>query len=195
MKHLRVVLGLALILLCALLGSFVPLGTGSGTIIGLVLGSALAYLFLTHGPGRKTSQLPTSCDLNYRHQVNGGVNQKKNQLVKILLVFTASFLLWMVAPFPVQAQSLLPQGTCILAVHGISLTITLRGPNAQRACDAVLHDPAVTKAFEALGGLHETHRKSHAPVWCKRPFTGFTATIRAGNPAIGKAACKGFMSA
>src|SRR5712691_166280 len=76
MKHLRLLLGLALIPLCALLGSFVPIGTGSGTIIGLVLGIALSYLFLTYGPGRKKSQLPTSYYLNHQHQGNGGVNQQ-----------------------------------------------------------------------------------------------------------------------
>src|ERR1700730_2238009 len=76
MKHLRLVIGLALIPLCALLGSFVPIGTGSGTIIGLVLGIALSYLFLAYGPGRKKSQLPTSYYLNHQHEVNGGVNQQ-----------------------------------------------------------------------------------------------------------------------
>jgi hypothetical protein len=48
MKHLRLALGLALIPLCALLGSVVPIGTGSGTIIGLVLGVAL--LLCLHTP-------------------------------------------------------------------------------------------------------------------------------------------------
>jgi hypothetical protein len=76
MKHLRLVLGLALIPLCAVLGSFVPIGTGSGTIIGLVVGIALSYLFLAYGPGRKKSQLPTSYYLNHQHEVNGGVNQQ-----------------------------------------------------------------------------------------------------------------------
>lgn len=76
MKQLRLVLGLALIPLCAVLGSFVPLGTGSGTIIGLVVGIALSYLFLTYGPGRKKSQLPTSYYLTQQHEVNGGVNQQ-----------------------------------------------------------------------------------------------------------------------
>ncbi len=76
MKHLRVILGLALIPLCALLGSFVPIGTGSGTLIGLVIGMALSYLFLTYGPGRKKSHLPTSYYLNHQHEVNGGVNQE-----------------------------------------------------------------------------------------------------------------------
>jgi hypothetical protein len=76
MKHLRLVLGLALIPLCALLGSIVPIGTGSGTVIGLVLGIALSYLFLTYGPGRKKSQLPTSYYLDHQHEVNGGVNQQ-----------------------------------------------------------------------------------------------------------------------
>src|SRR5260370_13822753 len=74
MKHLRVILGLALIPLCALLGSFVPIGTGSGTLIGLVVGIALSYLFLAFGPGRKKSHLPTSYYLNHQHEVNGGVN-------------------------------------------------------------------------------------------------------------------------
>lgn len=76
MRHLRLILGLALIPLCALLGSVVPIGTGSGTTIGLVVGIALSYLFLTYGPGRKQSQLPTSYDLNHQHEVNRGVNQQ-----------------------------------------------------------------------------------------------------------------------
>jgi hypothetical protein len=76
MKHLRLILGLALIPLCALLGNFVPVGTGSGIIIGLVVGIALSYLFLTYGPGRKKSQLPTSYYLTHQHEVNGGVNQQ-----------------------------------------------------------------------------------------------------------------------
>jgi hypothetical protein len=76
MKHLRLILGLALIPLCALLGSFVPIGTGSGTIIGLVVGIVLSYLLLTYGPGRKKSPLPTSYYLTHQHEVNGGVNQQ-----------------------------------------------------------------------------------------------------------------------
>jgi hypothetical protein len=76
MKHLRLIPGLALILLCAWLGSFVPLGTGSGIIIGLVLGIVLSYLLFTYGPGRKKSQFPTSYYLNHQHQNNSGVNQQ-----------------------------------------------------------------------------------------------------------------------
>src|ERR1700726_2501252 len=76
MKHLRLVLGLALIPLCAWLGSFVPIGTGSRTIIGLVVGIALCYLLITYGPGRKKSPLPTSYYLKHQHQANGGVNQQ-----------------------------------------------------------------------------------------------------------------------
>ena len=76
MKHLRVVIGLAFIPLCALLGSFVPIGRGSGAIIGFVFGIVLSYLFLTYGPGRKKSRPPTSYYLNHQHQINGGVNQQ-----------------------------------------------------------------------------------------------------------------------
>jgi len=76
MKDIRLVLGLALIPLCAWLGSIVPIGTGSGTIVGLVLGIALSYLFLTYGPGHKKSQLPTSYYLDHQHEVNGRVNQQ-----------------------------------------------------------------------------------------------------------------------
>jgi hypothetical protein len=115
--------------------------------------------------------------------------------LKILLAFTASFLLWMGALFPVQAQSTLPQGTCTLAVHGIALTITVNGANAELLCEAALHDPAVTKAAEPLGGYYETHRKPHGRVWCKRSFSGFTVTIRSSAPALGKLACKSFTSA
>lgn len=76
MKQLRLVLSLALISLCAWLGSFVPLGIGSGIIIGLVVGIVLSYLFLTYGPGRKKSPLPTSYYLTHQHEINGGVNQQ-----------------------------------------------------------------------------------------------------------------------
>jgi len=60
MKQFRLLFGLALIPICAFLGSFVPIGRGSGLIIGFVVGSALAYLFLTYGPGHKKNQLPPS---------------------------------------------------------------------------------------------------------------------------------------
>jgi len=76
MKQLRLVLGLAFIPLCALLGSFIPIGTGSGIIIGLVLGVALSYLFLTYGPGGKKSPFPTSYYLAQQHEVNGGLNEQ-----------------------------------------------------------------------------------------------------------------------
>ena len=76
MKQLRLAFGLALIPLCAWLGSFIPVGTGSGIIIGLILGIVLSYLFLTYGPGRKKSQFPTSYYLNHQHEVNGGYNEQ-----------------------------------------------------------------------------------------------------------------------
>jgi hypothetical protein len=76
MKHLRVVFGLALIPLCTWFGSVVPVGTGSGIVIGFVLGMTLSYLFLTYGPGHPKSQFPTSYYLSHQHQVNGGVNQQ-----------------------------------------------------------------------------------------------------------------------
>jgi hypothetical protein len=75
MKHLRIISGLALIPLCTALGSFVPFGTGSGILIGFVLGIAFSYLFLTYGPGHRKSQLPTSYSLSQQHQDNGGINQ------------------------------------------------------------------------------------------------------------------------
>ena len=115
--------------------------------------------------------------------------------LKILLALTASFLLWMGALLPVQAQSTLPEGSCTLAVQGIALTITVNGANAEMLCEAALHDPAVTKAAEPLGGYYETHRKPHGRVWCKRSFSGFTVTIRSSAPALGKLACKSFTSA
>jgi hypothetical protein len=71
MNHLRVLLGLALIPLCAWIGSCVPIATGNGTIIGLVVGIALSYLFFACGPGRNKSHLPTSYWLNQRHQPTG----------------------------------------------------------------------------------------------------------------------------
>jgi hypothetical protein len=76
MKQLKLVLGLALISLCTWLGSFVPLGTGRGIIIGLILGVVLSYFFLTYGPGRKKSPFPTSYYLNHQHEVNGGLNEQ-----------------------------------------------------------------------------------------------------------------------
>jgi hypothetical protein len=115
--------------------------------------------------------------------------------LKIVLALTASFLLWMGALFPVQAHSTLPQGTCTLAVHGIALTITVKGSNAEVFCELALQDPQVTKAAQPLGGLYETHSKPHGKVWCKRSFSGVTVTIRSTVPAIGRAFCKGFTSA
>lgn len=76
MKHLRVILGLAIIPLCTLLGSFIPIGTGSCIVIGFVVGIALSYLFFTYGPGHRKSQLPTSYYLGHQHQNNGGVNEQ-----------------------------------------------------------------------------------------------------------------------
>lgn len=76
MKQLRLALGLALIPLCVWLGSFIPVGTGSGIVIGLALGIILSYLFLTYGPGRKKNQLPTSYYLNHQHEFNGGYNEQ-----------------------------------------------------------------------------------------------------------------------
>ena len=76
MKRLRLAVGLALVPLCAWIGSLVPIGTGSGILIGLVLGIVLSFLFLTYGPGRRKNQLPTSYYLNHQHQVNGGANQQ-----------------------------------------------------------------------------------------------------------------------
>jgi hypothetical protein len=76
MKRLRLVSGLALVPLCAWIGSLVPIGTGSGILIGLVTGIVLSFLFFTYGPGRKKNQLPTSYYLNHRHQVNSGANQQ-----------------------------------------------------------------------------------------------------------------------
>ncbi len=115
--------------------------------------------------------------------------------MKILLAFTVSFLLWMGALLPVQAHSTLPQGTCSLALHGIALTLTVKGSNAELLCELALHDPKVTQAAEPLGGFYETHRKPHGHVWCKRSISGFTFSIRSTVPAIGKAACKGLASA
>jgi hypothetical protein len=76
MNRLRMILGLALIPLFAWVGSWIPIATGSGTIIGLLIGIALSYLFLTYGPGRKKSQLPTSYLLTQQHQDNGGINEQ-----------------------------------------------------------------------------------------------------------------------
>ncbi len=76
MNHLRMILGLILIPLCAWLGSWIPIATGNGTIIGVVVGIALSYLFLTYGPGHKKSQLPTSYLLTQQHQDNNGINQQ-----------------------------------------------------------------------------------------------------------------------
>jgi len=76
MKKLRLVLGLALIPLCAWLGSLIPIGTGSGIFIGLVSGIILSYLLLTYGPGRTKRQPPTSYYLNQQHQDNSGLNQQ-----------------------------------------------------------------------------------------------------------------------
>lgn len=76
MKYLREVSGLALIPLCAWLGSFVHFGAGSGIVIGFVLGIVFSCIFLSYGPGSKKSQLPTTYYLSQQHQVNGGVNKE-----------------------------------------------------------------------------------------------------------------------
>ncbi len=73
MKRFRLVPGLALVPICAFIGSFIRIGAGSGVIVGLVLGIVLSYLFLIYGPGKK-NPLPTSYYLNQHHQMNGGVN-------------------------------------------------------------------------------------------------------------------------
>ncbi|HLX57892.1 MAG TPA: hypothetical protein VKR83_12785 [Ktedonobacteraceae bacterium] len=76
MKYLKLVFGLALIPIGVLLGSFVPIGAGSGILIGFLVGIVLSYFFLTYGPGRKKSQLPGSYYLNHDQQLNGGINQR-----------------------------------------------------------------------------------------------------------------------
>jgi hypothetical protein len=76
MNYLRILLGLSLIPLCTWLGSCIPIATGNGTIIGLVLGIALSSLFFAYGPGHNKSQLPTSYWLSQRDQDNGGINQQ-----------------------------------------------------------------------------------------------------------------------
>ena len=76
MKHLRVLFGLALIPLCAWMGSLVSIGGGSGVVLGAVLGMTLSFLFLTYGPGRANSRYPSSYYLDHDHQLNGGVNQQ-----------------------------------------------------------------------------------------------------------------------
>jgi hypothetical protein len=76
MKHLRVISGLALIPLCAWVGSLVSIGAGSGVVIGVALGITLSFLFLNYGPGHAKSRYPTSYYLNHDHQLNGGVNQQ-----------------------------------------------------------------------------------------------------------------------
>ena len=70
MKHFRLIVGLVLIPIGAFLGSFVPIGTGSGIILGFVVGIALSYLFLIYGPGHKKNQLPTSYYLNHDQHLN-----------------------------------------------------------------------------------------------------------------------------
>jgi hypothetical protein len=114
---------------------------------------------------------------------------------KILLAFSTSFLLWIGLLLPVQAHSTVPRGACTLAIHGVSLTITVEGPNAELLCQLALQDPKITKAAAPLGGLYETHKKPHGHIWCKRSFSGFTVIIRSVASAIGKAACKSFTSA
>lgn len=76
MKLLRGIFGLALVPLCVLLGSFIPIGAGSGLVIGLVVGIVLSYLFFTYGPGHRKSQLPTTYYLQHQHQFNGGANEQ-----------------------------------------------------------------------------------------------------------------------
>jgi hypothetical protein len=76
MKQLRLILGLALIPLCTWLGSLIPIGTGSGIVLGFVGGMTLSYLLLTYGPGHKKSSLPTSYYLGPQYRDNGSLNQQ-----------------------------------------------------------------------------------------------------------------------
>jgi len=76
MKHFRLIFGLSLIPIGAFLGSFVPIGPGSGILIGFFVGFALSYLFLIYGPGHKKNRLPTTYYLNHDQQLNGGMNQQ-----------------------------------------------------------------------------------------------------------------------
>jgi hypothetical protein len=70
MKYFRLIFGLALIPIGAFLGSFVPIGKGSGIIIGFVVGFALSCLFLIYGPGHKKNQLLNSYYLKRDQQLN-----------------------------------------------------------------------------------------------------------------------------
>ena len=69
------ILGLGLIPLCIIVGSFIPIGGGSAMFIGFIVGIALSYVFFTYGPGRKKNALPTTYYLSQQQQLNGGVNQ------------------------------------------------------------------------------------------------------------------------
>ncbi len=94
MKHLRIILGLTLIPLCAFLGSFVPIAGGNGMIIGFFLGIAFSCLFLTYGPGHRKSQLPTASYLNHDHQANSGVNQQAIEIKTVSIREAAVFPPW-----------------------------------------------------------------------------------------------------
>ena len=76
MKHLTILFDLALIPLCAFLGSLVPIGAGNGFVLGLFLGIVLLCLILTYGSGRKKTRFSTSYYLNQHHQDNAGTNQE-----------------------------------------------------------------------------------------------------------------------
>jgi len=75
-KQFRVILGLALIPVCTIVGGFIPIGGGSAAFIGLIIGIACSFVFLNYGPGSKKNTLPTSYYLGHQHQMNGGVNQQ-----------------------------------------------------------------------------------------------------------------------
>jgi hypothetical protein len=85
MKYVRLVFGLALLPLCTWLGSLVPLGTGSGIVIGLLLGFVLSYLYL---------RLFLAYGLGHQHQVNGEGNQQAGENTPFSLLEAGPPLWW-----------------------------------------------------------------------------------------------------
>lgn len=71
MKYLKITLGIGLIPLGIFVGSFIPIGEGSGAIIGGILGAILCCMLFWSGP----SWANTS-DLDERHQVNCNMDQR-----------------------------------------------------------------------------------------------------------------------
>ena len=90
MRRLKIVIGLALIPLGVLLGSFLPLGGGSAAIIGGLVGLVLCCVFLSL-PTKHAVTGPTAFRTTSQHQDNGGLNQRAIEQATLMAQQTRDF--------------------------------------------------------------------------------------------------------